>query len=236
MTNSTAASAPARGATTVRTFPYPDTHAVAEFMNAFEQTVRTVATADIDSVEAELRVRLVVEEAIEFANAMGFNIVAPGGAVVDKKSFEAITTGDGIDLVEAADALGDLIVVTKGSAHTLGIDIDSTVVAIHATNLAKMDPVTGKPIRDARGKVTKPEGWVPPTEAIKAILVEDGWVPADRPADRPADHSADRPALAESAESSESATTRDDAIAYAKTDSTRPLRVAAEMRLHRQGD
>lgn len=210
--------APQRGANTVRTFPYPDTHAVAEFMTAFEQTVRTIATDDLDSVEAELRVRLVVEEAIEFALAMGFNIVAPGGAIVGKKTFEAVPTGKGIDLVEAADALGDLIVVTKGSAHTLGIDIDSTVVAIHGTNMAKMDPATGKPIRDARGKVTKPDGWVPPTEAIKAILVEDGWTPTDR------------------AVPAEPATTLDDAIAYANADSTRPRRVAAESRLHRNGD
>lgn len=168
---------PARGATTVRTFPYPDTNAVAEFMDASEQPVRTTPTDDLDPTEAELRVRLVVEEAIEFALASGYNIVAPGGAVVGKKNFEAVPNGNGIDLVEVADALTDLVVVTKGSAHTYGIDIDSTFIAVHQTNMAKMDPVTGKPIRDARGKVTKPEGWVPPTEAITALLVEDGWTP-----------------------------------------------------------
>lgn len=171
---------PARGANTVRTFPYPDTAAVADFMDAFGQPVRTHATDDIPADEAELRVRLVVEEAIEFANAMGYNVALPNGAVIGKKTFEAVATGAGIDLVEAADALGDLTVVTKGSAHTLGIDIDSTFIAIHGTNMAKMDPATGKPIRDARGKVTKPEGWVPPTEAIKALLIEDGWTPTEQ--------------------------------------------------------
>lgn len=205
--------APARGATTVRTFPYPDTHAVAEFMHAFEQNVRTVATDELEPGEAELRVRLVVEEAVEFANAMGFNVVAPGGAIVGKKSFEAVATGAGIDLVESADALGDLIVVVKGSAHTLGIDIDSTVVAIHGTNMAKMDPTTGKPIRDARGKVTKPEGWVPPTEAITALLVEDGWTPRTAPLTAPE-------------------TTTDTTPAPRRV----ARKVAAEQRLHRDGD
>lgn len=164
--------------TPIRTFPYPDTNAVATFMDAFDQPVRTTPTDDISEAEAELRVRLVVEEAIEFAIAMGFTITTKDGHPVGKKSFEAVPQGTGIDLVEAADALTDLIVVTKGSGHTLGIDLDSTFIAVHETNMAKMDPVTGKPGRDARGKVTKPPGWVPPTEAIRALLLADGWTPS----------------------------------------------------------
>ena len=211
----TPASTPARGANTVRTFPYPDTAAVAEFMTAFGQAVRTIPTDDLDPTEAELRVRLVVEEAIEFANAMGFNVVAPGGAVLGKKDFEAVATGAGIDLVESADALADLTVVVKGSAHTLGVDLDSTFIAVHATNMAKMDPVTGKPIRDARGKVTKPEGWQPPTAAITALLVEDGWTRTARRA------------------AAEAAGAVADVVASV---SAAPRRVAAETRLHRNGD
>lgn len=163
--------------TPIRTFPYPDTTAVAAFMDAFEQPVRTIPTDDISEAEAELRVRLVVEEAIEFAEAMGFTVTTTDGHPVGKKSFEAVPTGAGVDLVEAADALTDLIVVVKGSGHSLGVDLDSTFIAVHETNMAKMDPVTGKPVRDARGKVTKPAGWVPPTEAIRALLVGDGWNP-----------------------------------------------------------
>lgn len=208
---------PSRGRATVRTFPYPDTAAVAAFMNAFGQPVRTTPTDDLPADEAELRVRLVVEEAIEFADAMGYSLIAPGGAVVGKKDFEVVATGNGIDLVESADALADLTVVVKGSAHTLGVDLDSTFIAVHETNMAKMDPVTGKPIRDARGKVTKPEGWQPPTEAITALLVEDGWTPAERPAaaasDAPVVVATPAPAPAPSVP-----------------------KVAAERRLHRNGD
>lgn len=206
---------PSRGRTTVRTFPYPDTAAVAAFMNAFGQPVRTTPTDDLPADEAELRVRLVVEEAIEFADAMGYSLVAPDGAVVGKKDFEVVATGAGIDLVESADALADLTVVVKGSAHTLGIDIDSTFIAVHETNMAKMDPVTGKPIRDARGKVTKPEGWQPPTEAIKALLIEDGWTPSEP--------SAPSPVTAPTA-------------APTPVPSPRIHTVAAERRLHRNGD
>lgn len=151
-----------------------DTQAVAEFMTAFGQPVRTSPTADITPEERLLRVRLVVEEALEFAEAMGCIVSAPegsGGVLASKKVDVVMDEFADIDLVEAADAIADLVVVTKGSAHTLGINVDAVFDAVHTTNMAKMDPATGKPvIREWDGKVIKPEGWVPPTEAIKAIL------------------------------------------------------------------
>lgn len=45
--------------------------------------------------------------------------------------------------------------------------------AVHASNMAKAP--NGVVIRREDGKVLKPEGWEPPTEAIRAILVKDGW-------------------------------------------------------------
>lgn len=79
------------------------------------------------------------------------------------------------DLVETADALADLLYVTYGYAITLGIDIDAVFAAVHASNMAKAPG--GVVIRREDGKVLKPEGWEPPTEAIRAILVKDGWTP-----------------------------------------------------------
>lgn len=78
------------------------------------------------------------------------------------------------DLVETADALADLLYVTYGYAITLGIDIDAVFAAVHASNMAKAPG--GVVTRREDGKVLKPDGWEPPTEAIKAILVRDGWV------------------------------------------------------------
>lgn len=158
-----------------------DTVAVAEFMTAFGQPVRTSPTDTISDEERLLRVRLVIEEALEFAEAMGCIVSAPAdadGVLGAKRVDVTIDEFADIDLVEAADALADTIVVTKGSAHTLGVDVDRVFDLVHQTNMNKMDPKTGKPvIREWDGKVIKPEGWVPPTAAITQYLLDSGWTP-----------------------------------------------------------
>lgn len=148
-----------------------DTVAVAEFMTAFGQTVRTSPTSDVTNEERLLRARLVFEEALEFVEAMGCIVSTPGHELVEKHSVSVdIDIDASIDLVEATDAIADLVVVTKGSAHTLGVDCDAAFGIVHATNMAKLDPHTGAPIRREDGKVIKPAGWVGPTEKLRQLL------------------------------------------------------------------
>lgn len=153
----------------------PDTEAVAEFMRAFDQTVRTVPTADISEDERLLRARLVLEEAIEFVTAMGCVAITSGHDQVGLDTEVLLGPGKSIDLVEATDALADLVVVVKGSALTLGVPLDDAFDVVHETNMAKMGP-DGRPIRDGGGKVIKPAGWQPPTERLRALLREHGWI------------------------------------------------------------
>lgn len=149
----------------------PDSAAVADFMRAFGQTVRTSPTVDISDEERLLRARLVFEEALEFVEAMGCVVSTPGHDLVEKDTVTVDLDPHGaIDLVETTDAIADLIVVTKGSAHTLGVPCDAAFDIVHETNMAKLDPHTGEPIRRADGKVIKPEGWVGPTEKLRALL------------------------------------------------------------------
>lgn len=163
----------------------PDTDAIGEFMAAFGQTIRTAPTTEITREERVLRARLVVEEALEFAEAMGCTVTTPDGSVVGAKSVAVDIDPDrDIDLVEAADALADINVVAKGSALTLGIDVDAVFEIVHATNMAKLGP-DGRPIRrESDGKVLKPAGWQPPTEAIRALLL-DAAGPTDSYTGRP---------------------------------------------------
>ena len=163
--------------TPLRLLALPDTRAVADFMDTFGQTIRTTPTADISDEERLLRARLVLEEALEFVAAMGCVAATTGHDLVTKADtavFLDPTPGAGIDLVEATDALADLTVVTKGSALTMGIPIDEAFEVVHTTNMAKADPVTGKPIKRDDGKVIKPEGWVGPTEGLRALLRDAG--------------------------------------------------------------
>jgi hypothetical protein len=66
------------------------------------------------------------------------------------------------DRVEQLDALIDLLVVTTGALHSMGVDAEAAWNEVMQTNFAKIDPETGKVTKRKDGKVLKPEGWKPP--------------------------------------------------------------------------
>lgn len=147
--------------------PLEDTRLIADFMHTFGQDVRDHPTTDITDEERLLRARLVLEEAVEFVKAMGCFVVAYSDRIDDLMKVVLDPDAD-IDLVEATDAMADLVVVVKGSAHTLGVDIDEATRIVHGTNMAKAPG--GVVLRREDGKVLKPEGWQPPTEALRALV------------------------------------------------------------------
>lgn len=66
------------------------------------------------------------------------------------------------DMVEVADALGDIIYIAVGTALEFGIPLDRVWAEIQRSNMAKVDSATGKVRKREDGKVLKPEGWTPP--------------------------------------------------------------------------
>jgi len=64
--------------------------------------------------------------------------------------------------VDQLDALIDIIVVTVGAIHSLGVDGEGAWKEVMKTNFAKIDWKTKKVLRRDDGKVLKPEGWKPP--------------------------------------------------------------------------
>lgn len=105
---------------------------VREFHETFGAPIREVPNADIPPAEARLRFALIDEELGEY--------------------FEAINAKD---IVEIADALGDLLYVVYGAALTYGIDLDAVVDEIHDSNMSKLGE-DGKPIyREGDMKVLK---------------------------------------------------------------------------------
>lgn len=91
-----------------------------------------------------LRISLILEEAREFS--------------------EAATRGD---LVEMADALGDLAYVIAGAALEFGIPLDRVLEEIHRSNMSKLG-ADGKPIYREDGKVMKGPNYTPPD--IEGVL------------------------------------------------------------------
>ena len=106
----------------------------AQFMEACGQTVGT-RNAD----QFRLYKELIGEEVNEF--------------------FDAVERGD---TVEIFDALLDIIVVSAGAGHSLGLPMESGWDAVHASNMRK---VAGGVKRRYDGKILKPEGWRPPNLA-----------------------------------------------------------------------
>lgn len=64
--------------------------------------------------------------------------------------------------VDALDALIDILVVTIGALHSLGVDSEGAWREVIRSNMSKVDPVTGKVIKREDGKVLKPASYSPP--------------------------------------------------------------------------
>jgi predicted HAD superfamily Cof-like phosphohydrolase len=64
--------------------------------------------------------------------------------------------------VDDLDALIDILVVTIGAINSLGANAESAWQEVMRTNMAKIDPATGKVRKREDGKVLKPDGWMPP--------------------------------------------------------------------------
>ena len=116
---------------------------VEDFMEAMGQEVNAVPSFPEEEIQ-RLRLDLIEEELDELHYA------------IDNK-----------DMVEIADALGDLLYVVYGAGHAFGIDLDECFKEIHASNMSKLGP-DGKPIKREDGKVLKPDTFFPPD--LKSIL------------------------------------------------------------------
>lgn len=124
-----------------------------------------------NSATRELRARLIIEEAFETAEALGFKVelTAKGEPYLLPRDTPLLGTID--ELAEMVDGCCDVSVVTVGTLSAMGID-DETVHAItDINNLAKFGP--GCTIR-ADGKVIKPPGHKKPdySSVISGYLME----------------------------------------------------------------
>ena len=77
-----------------------------------------------------------------------------------REEFDELCSSNNI--VDDLDALIDIMVVTTGAIHSLGVDAEGAWKEVMRSNFAKVDPRTGKVTRREDGKVLKPEGWEPP--------------------------------------------------------------------------
>ena len=110
---------------------------VGTFMKTFGQEVKTKPSFSTDKIN-KLRIDLIKEELNEFTEAMNNK-----------------------DLLEVADALTDILYVTYGAGHALGINLDKCFEEVQNSNMSKLDE-NGKPIYNEHGKVMKGPNYFKP--------------------------------------------------------------------------
>lgn len=141
----------------------------AEFMRAAGQTVgepnpdQSMLYADLVEEEAaEVELAAMLVEGMEFPNNAG---VWADYTYADRDDTVAA-------VAELVDGAVDTIVVCLGLLHSLGIDPGKAWAEVHRSNMAKIDPATGKVLKREDGKVQKPAGWTPPD---MERVVRESW-------------------------------------------------------------
>lgn len=159
---------------------------VRQFHLAFGHPVAKQLTTG-DAKLRRLRVLLVAQELAEMAQAAGvpLRLIVQPVRLLDPATFTEKQIMNGmvksewvapaeqcygdnlVDLVELADALGDLDVVVQGGNLAFGIPAGEVMNEIHASNMSKLGE-DGKPIYNADGKIMKGPNFKEP--AVKRVL------------------------------------------------------------------
>lgn len=137
--------------------------AVRKFHQAFGHPVAQAPVPGTPELR-ELRVKLIAEELMELAEALGVDLVISQTTdmeVPDRMEVKAYGADSDVDLVETADALGDLDYVVQGANLVFGIPAKEVFKAIHVSNMSKLG-ADGKPMRRADGKIMKGPDYAPP--------------------------------------------------------------------------
>jgi len=93
-------------------------------------------------------------------------------AIIEAAPAAAAGADDGQrDVIEAADALADLVYVIFGMAIESGMDLDSVLAEVQASNLSKLMPDGSVKLRED-GKVLKGPNFFPPNIA-RGLGIDD---------------------------------------------------------------
>ncbi len=82
--------------------------------------------------------------------------------LIDEEVAELKEASESQDRVEQLDALIDILVVTAGALHSLGVNAEGAWKEVMRSNFDKIDSITGRVKKREAGKVLKTENWEPP--------------------------------------------------------------------------
>lgn len=139
---------------------------VREFHSAFGHPIAPAATPG-DRKLRELRVKLIAEELTELCEALGVAVKIESNGVSSQFVVEAVKDDAEVDLIAAADALGDLDYVVQGANLVFGFPAEPVLTEIHRANMSKLG-ADGLPVYREDGKVMKGPNYTPPD--VAAVL------------------------------------------------------------------
>jgi len=116
--------------------------------------------------EVEFITKLILDELLE----LNSTVMTPNEAKSSimnmlkvAKDCPQLRTSNAAEIVaEQADALVDIWYYSLNCAAKKGINLSSVFDLVHAANMRKVNPLTGKCVRRGDGKIEKPAGWCPP--------------------------------------------------------------------------
>lgn len=138
--------------------------AVREFMELGNQSVPLLPSIPSTDIR-RLRAKLIMEEAIETANALGFEV-----RFTRVRDFELDDVLP-VDLIGVADGCADLKVVTVGTEIACGINGRPVFLEVMRSNMTKDFSGAKRP----DGKILKGPTYEPPN--IERVLQLQGWKP-----------------------------------------------------------
>lgn len=87
---------------------------------------------------------------------------------INEETSELLKAHEDCNLVDAADALGDLVYLLVGASQVMGLPFDKVLSAVHKANMKKVPGASKR----HRNDVAKPTDWVGPEQDIEALLLE----------------------------------------------------------------
>ena len=125
---------------------------VLQFHHTYSVPIRPFSDPTLDYERMNMRMSLIAEE---FAELMGAVYGPRARAIIEAATAEAVAADEGErDVIEAADALADLVYVVYGMAIESGMNLDSVLAEVQASNLSKLMPDGSVKLRED-GKVLK---------------------------------------------------------------------------------
>jgi len=135
---------------------------VLQFHHTYSVPIRPFSDPTLDYERMNMRMSLIAEE---FAELMGAVYGPRARAIIEAATVEAVATDEGErDVIEAADALADLVYVVYGMAIESGMNLDSVLAEVQASNLSKLMPDGSVKLRED-GKVLKGPNFFQPNIA-----------------------------------------------------------------------